>query len=526
MLTMSSTIEPHGLKVSSQVEGSSSSNRINLSKRVSSSARTNSTGRANSSGRASSTNGNAKSSHQRIKAGVLGLNSSGGLNSGSATIGSDGVGWTTALAVSSKWHIEVARPGDHHIACQLLAGVQRAPSATEFQSQLEDPFCEPNDRLLCRLHDSLVGHVRLVKREMRFGSATLPVANLADLLVLPEHRQQGCGSALLSACEQKMVADGTLLGIVRTQQPHFFLRRGWCVWTRHSYSTAGAREILSQLLESRPKRTEEDLDTSSAINIRWWRHIELTGMIRLYNESIQHGFGPLVRSEAYWQWLLSRRAFDRIYVALLGPDRFELDHGAAAMVGYAVMKEGRILELIASPAVPRAAEELLARACSDTIEQDGNYVRLEAPVGDPLHLHMARAGGELGYHESQNGEVCLVKVLDIPTTIERFNEHFHERARSAGLELPLELGLHVAGEKFTLEVRPRCVKLRTGRPCRSYLTCGSSELTQLLLGHLDLKVAVSSGRVCPSTRIALETASVLFPKLPLWRPPWDELQAK
>jgi GNAT superfamily N-acetyltransferase len=423
------------------------------------------------------------------------------------------------------WQVEPARPGDHHLACHLLASVQRAPSLTEFQAQLDDPVYEPTDRLLCRANDLLVGHLRLVKRELRFGAATLPVSNLVDLLVLPEFRTLGCGSALVSAAERAMAADGALLGLVRTRQPHFFLRRGWCVWSRYSSSTAGAREILSQLLESRPEHAGE-MQPSAELNIRLWRHIELTGMIRLYNGSTQCSFGPLVRTDAYWHWLLSRRAFDRIYVAIRGPDRFELDEGANAMVGYAVMKEGRILELMAPPDCPQAAEGLLARACSDTIEQDGNYVRLEAPAADRLHRVFSRAGGESCHHESQHGEFCLVKLLDTERAVELLQDELRERAKSAGLGLPLELGLHVDGEKLCLAVRPRGVKLRTGRLCRSYLECGRGEWTQLLLGHLDLQTAVAAGHVVPSTRVALETAAILFPKLPLWRPPWDELPAR
>ena len=419
-----------------------------------------------------------------------------------------------------------ARPGDHHLACHLLASIQRAPSPTEFQAQLDDPYYEPSDRLLCRANGTLIGHARLVKREMRFGSTTFPVTNLADMLVLPEFRQKGCGAALLTAAENEMRSDGSLLGVVRTQQPQFFLNRGWCVWTRHSYSTAGAREILSQLLESRPDSADDDRNARSPINIRWWRHIEVSGLIRLYSENTERAFGPLVRSEAYWQWLLSRRAYDRIYVAIDGPDRFELDEAAAAMVGYAVMKEGRILELMASARHPQAAEQLLARACSDTIEQDGNYVRLDAPVGHPLHHLIARAGGELGYHEAVHGEVCLIKLLDMAQALEKLGEQLHERAKLADMSLPLELGLHIDGEKFVLEIRPRCVKLRTGRVCRSYLTCARPDLTQLLLGHLDLKTAITAGRIFASTRTASEIAGALFPHLPLWRPPWDEIPAR
>lgn len=419
-----------------------------------------------------------------------------------------------------------ARPGDHHLACHLLASIQRAPSPTEFQAQLDDPYYEPSDRLLCRTNGALVGHVRLVKREIRFGSTTFPMTNLTDMLVLPEFRRKGCGAALLAAAENEMRADGSLVGIVRTQQPQFYINRGWCVWTRHSYSTAGAREILSQLLESHPEAAVAENGDRPQINIRWWRHIEVSGLIRLYTENTQRAFGPLVRSDAYWQWLLSRRAYDRIYVAIDGPDRFELDEAAAAMVGYAVMKEGRILELMASPNYPQAAELLLARACSDTIEQDGNYVRLDAPVGHPLHHLIARAGGELGYHEAVHGEVCLIKLFDMAQTFEKLGEQLHERAKSAGLSLPLELGLHIDGEKFALEIRPRSVKLRRGRVCRSYLACARSDLTQLLLGHLDLKAAITAGRILASTRIAVELAGALFPHLPLWRPPWDEIPAR
>jgi predicted acetyltransferase len=249
-------------------------------------------------------------------------------------------------------------------------------------------------------------------------------------------------------------------------------------------------------------------------------------MMRLYDETTRNSYGPLRRTEAYWQWLLSRRAFDRIYVAMLGPDRFDLDEGSSAMVGYAVMKDARIVEMVVHPDSPQAAEQLLARVCSDTIESDGHYVRLEAPVGDPLHHLMARAGGELGYHESQRGEVCLAKTLDIPQMFEHLNDHLHERSKAGGMHLPAELGLQVDGQKFVLEIRPRCVKLRTGRHCRSYLECTRAELTQLLQGHMDVKLAAAAGRVNLSTRVALETAEVLFPQLPLWRPPWDELPAK
>jgi hypothetical protein len=45
----------------------------------------------------------------------------------------------------------------------------------------------------------------------------------------------------------------------------------------------------------------------------------------------------------------------------------------------------------------------------------------------------------------------------------------------------------------------------------------------LLLGHLDIDEALADGRLRASTQVAAELGRVLFPRLPLWRPPLDEM---
>jgi hypothetical protein len=45
----------------------------------------------------------------------------------------------------------------------------------------------------------------------------------------------------------------------------------------------------------------------------------------------------------------------------------------------------------------------------------------------------------------------------------------------------------------------------------------------LVLGHFDIDEAIAAGRLRSSTQLATETARVLFPQLPLWRPPLDEV---
>jgi hypothetical protein len=64
---------------------------------------------------------------------------------------------------------------------------------------------------------------------------------------------------------------------------------------------------------------------------------------------------------------------------------------------------------------------------------------------------------------------------------------------------------------------------RQPRLNRSYLSCNGAEFTRLLLGHVDIDDAVAAGRLVASTRVAHETAQVLFPQVPFWRPPLDDL---
>ncbi|HWC90711.1 MAG TPA: hypothetical protein VG433_13675, partial [Pirellulales bacterium] len=58
---------------------------------------------------------------------------------------------------------------------------------------------------------------------------------------------------------------------------------------------------------------------------------------------------------------------------------------------------------------------------------------------------------------------------------------------------------------------------------RSYLRLNQSTLTQLLLGMADATAAVERGVLFASTRLALETAQVLFPSLAFWSSPWDHI---
>jgi predicted N-acetyltransferase YhbS len=417
-----------------------------------------------------------------------------------------------------------ACPGDHHLIHQFLLATFQEPSPGEFQAQLDDPHYDPQDRLLLRRDPQIIGHAYLTKREMHFGTLRLPVAGLADVAVLPEYQQRGCGAALLAAAEQRMKDDGAVLGVLRTTAPEFFLRRGWSVCLRHSYSVAAAREILSQLSEPARGQPSRRKSRAPRLNIRLWRHVEQAALTRLYEENTALSYGPLVRTEAYWRWLINRRAYDRIYVAINGPDKLALDDQLAPIVGYAAVREDRIVEMMVTPEHPGAARQLLARACRDAIEQDLHHVRFDGAPQDPLHSLLASAGGNRHYHEAEIGEVFLVKLFKPFDFLRCLQPQLRARACRANLTLPCELGFQLEDEKFGLSLSSDAVEVTTGRLKRSYLDVSRADLVQLMLGHVDVRAAVAAGRIGASTRVAVETASALWPRLPLWHPPLDDLR--
>ena len=436
----------------------------------------------------------------------------------------------SSISRRAPWRVVRACTGDHPMIHRFLVSVFHRPSQVEFQAQLEEPSYEPMDRLLIKDGDHIVAHARLLNREMRYGRLVLPVGIIADLATLPEYRGRGCGSVLLAAARRAMLQNGSALGLLETDQPRFFIRRGWVVNGRHSYSAAGPRRILSYLKQREAEaggliRSLGDLRARKPYTIRLWRRVELAALMRLYSENMRTGHGSLVRSHAYWRWLVSRWGKQRIYVAINGQDRFELDDRLTPIVAYAATRDARIVELMCSADHPDASVQLLGRACADAIESDFCHVRLDAPPHEALHTLVSRAGGDYAYHEADKGQVFMAHTLQLNRFLQFVGRDLVRRARQAGMPDPHRLGVLLNEEKYQLSLGHQGVHLSPGQLGRSYLKCSPYDLTQLLLGHVDVQHALASGRLRASTGVARETAEAVFSRTILWRSPWDDLPA-
>lgn len=441
-----------------------------------------------------------------------------------------------ATGVAVDCRVETAGPGDHPLVYQLLRSVFHGPSDSEFHAQLDHPLYEPSHRLLVRRRGLPVAHVRTCPREMNWGSLRLTAAYLADLATLPEFSGRGYATALLSAVEESARRASAELMVLRTGRPEFYARRGWVICGRHAYSSASPRNLLAVLHSTARGRRLPSFDplgesAHPVLNVRLWRHIEQDDLQRLYRAATDGAYGAPVRNDAYWHWLLCRRGYDRIYVAVesaassSGASASSTASAAETIVGYAVMQRGRIVELIAEQQRGDVKAALLARACSDAIERDEHLVRYDAPPGDCLHPVFEQADGMCRWREIDDDEVFMINVFTPVRLLRRMADLLHERACAADLPRPFELGIDVGGRRLCLVGTRRSVRIRRGRLGRSYLVTDPQFFTQMLLGH-HAATGVSAGERCKaSTRVAVQIATALFPRLPLWYPPLDDLPA-
>jgi GNAT superfamily N-acetyltransferase len=412
--------------------------------------------------------------------------------------------------------VAVGRAGDHPDVYQLLLAVFQGPSREEFYATQDDPTYEPANRLLLRHGGRLVSHLQLIPRTMGFGPLRLPVDRLAWLATLPEFRSQGFAGKLLEATSRVASGDAALFGLLRTRIPHFFHRWGWAVCGRHSRSRAKARNILARYWA-------DPLLRAPPLNIRLWRHVELSALMRIYAQNTSGRFGPLERTEPYWRWLISRKAFDHIIVAIAGPDKLELDEASAPIVGYAVVRQQRVVELLTDPSYPNAGPQLLARACADAIERDQQEIELDAPPNDPLHQFVSAAGGQFHHREMDEQEVYMIKRPEMGGLVRCLAPLWESRLRDSATSRPCELGLHIGEQKHLLTVSRRGARSIPGRLGRNYIACSPAELTRLAMGHSNPAEAAEHGRLTASNQVALDFASLLFPRVQTWHPSWDDL---
>jgi len=407
-----------------------------------------------------------------------------------------------------------ARAGDQAEILQLLAGIPSPPTKSEFHAAVDHPDHDSANRLVARLSGRIVGHVEIVPRTVRLGTATIPAAVIDRVAVLPECRGAGHGQRLVKAAEDRMRQIGAVVAFSRTRIAQSFRDLGWSVLGRDCATPGRPTGILARLLEGERRVGEP-------VTMRQWRHVELPAILRIYQQNAARFIGPLDRSEAYSRWLVSRGAFDSIIVALMGQDRYDLHETTARIVGYCVQSGNRVLELMADPEFPGLDREILARVCAEAIENDRQEIVYESSSADPLH--QAVAGSESLV--SAGDRMIVGKFFKPLPVLAAVAPTVAENVVAAGIRETVELGLDAPGFRGSVIVAGGKATVHAGRVGRSYLTLSDDELARLLLGQSDPMEAAAAGRLQASTQVAQKLATQMFPRMPLWCPMWDDLPA-
>ncbi len=422
--------------------------------------------------------------------------------------------------------IVVANEGDHPLIAELLSLANQSDLRDDFQSRLDEPRYLASDRLLLRQAGEVIGHVQVSKVFGWFHGQRYPLARLQDFVSPNRSRTDGSDSALLEAAESAAMDEGAVLGLVRTGQPQWFEQHGWSCCQGQGHSQASTWALLS-LLEPQQQKQQHPRPT---FEVRTWRHFEIDSLRRIYQQLSVSMWGAKERSLEYWQWLVGRKAHDQILIAvepssppslLLKAGRANLSRGLN-ILGYAVVRDSCIVEMLTLPGHVGLRAALVAQACREAIDRDHHHVSLHTPADDPMHELMVTAGGTwLG---NDSSERWVLKLLSPERWIERLYPVLHERARAAGLKRPLEIDFAVGKQLWRFSLTRRSCRLEKIRRSAVAVQCRWQTLQNLLSSNLTYPEAIARGRLRSSQGRLLRVLSALFPPQLLWQSPFPQLR--
>jgi len=366
----------------------------------------------------------------------------------------------------------------------------------------------------------LIGQLQLSRQSAWFDHERIPTATVRDAVILPEMNPAGLMEPLLETAESTALAEGAILAIARPEQPEFFAARGWSSCRAQGHTQANTRALLAHIIAQLAARKSRH----AHIEIRTWWHFELEAIQPVYEQVATAMWGTLHRSDDAWRWLVGRKAHDQILIAV-----HHKEHEANAakklhVVGYAVVRDSCIIEMMTLPGHSAVRPLLVARACRDAIDRDHHFVSLHTPPTDPMHEFLVTAGGNW-LTSAPHGGQWMHKLLSPEKWIERLYPTLYRRAREAGIPRPLEIGFAVGESRYRFLFTRRSVRLEHALPSASVdVTCDLLTFQNLLTSNLAWPKALERGllRVADPPKAALLAA--LFPPRLFWQSPFELLR--
>ena len=155
-----------------------------------------------------------------------------------------------------------------------------------------DPLWDVSQSLVIQNDASIMAHLWLAKRTLRYGLGRINVGCIADVAVDPEHRRKGHAGLLLDEAIQQMQLNNQPLSLLSAGTPEVYSSRGW-----HPIPTSRLEAELPS----------GNIEWSGGHTVRPFEPGDLLEVQRAYDEISADRVGPLDRSDAYWtamhRWL-------------------------------------------------------------------------------------------------------------------------------------------------------------------------------------------------------------------------------
>ena len=116
---------------------------------------------------------------------------------------------------------------------------------------MSDPAYRPEQRLLVKVDGRVVSHVHLTEREVRYGTAVVPLNGVMWVGTLPEYRGLGFAQNLMRLADGRARETGVALQALTTGMPQFYRPLGWGVCGRQTFG-----QILSRNLPPGQRRRD------------------------------------------------------------------------------------------------------------------------------------------------------------------------------------------------------------------------------------------------------------------------------
>ena len=401
-----------------------------------------------------------------------------------------------------------ANSGDHPLILKFLRQLQ-VVHLSEFQQTLDCPTYEPNQRLIIRNRGEIIGHIRIIPRDLRFGASTITSYHLTEVSVLPEYRQAGCLRLLLAAVRQRAAANRIALITTDSNRPEILRRMGWSRIPTGTNVTTSPHSLLASLEQM--NLVSPETQWKERYEIRPLRFVDQPSMAALYSETAHRTFGMAERTQEDWLWLMGRRGFDRAFVAY-DP---AVGDSPESIVAYCLMRSNQVAELISNAQHSLSMLTLLRRVAADVVERGVHSVVLMADSAPDLQLEGFRS-----VDVDSTTAACVPSAYDF---MKLMKQEFGAQALRQGATPTSKIGLLSGTEALSLEVTKAKLKLKRNEQVRSRVHVSPSMFTQLALGCIDVNRVSDAEDLSATTKTAADVARCIFAKRRFVRMPLDNL---